>query len=342
MGMVALALELPGYLSFGRVHVMVYGIFAAIGLVLALMLSQRTALLAGVRQERLWDAGVFGVIAAFITSRALLVAAAPPAFFRDPVSIMTLPSLTYSGLLITVLLVGGWLWWKHIPVLDALDAWAPCAALVWALLSVGHFEEGTDAGMPSNLPWAVVTSGDTRLGRVHPVQLYTMAAAMLLCLVLMRRLAHRRRAGDVAALGLLAGGCASFVLDMLRQPVESFGQAWLDPSQWAAAAAMLAGAVLMAALTPAAKTAVIRTRTDMAAFLDDFVAVRGRMDTSVMKHTVFHDTLLVDVQDRFFSLPREFPPEDKDLAWCNEEGLRLLTWYAIQLRGPGKPAKEEG
>jgi len=44
---------------------------------------------------------------------------------------------------------------------------------------------------------------------------------------------------------LLAGGVASFLLDMITQPVESGGRGWLDPAQWVAVGAMLVGGLLL-------------------------------------------------------------------------------------------------
>jgi phosphatidylglycerol:prolipoprotein diacylglycerol transferase len=236
-----LSFVVPGFIRVGGLRLPVYGIFAAFGLVAALWLSQRTALKVGLAANKLWDAGVFAVIAAFVASRALLVAFDLRAFLKFPLLVLALPSLTYGGMLLTGLVVLCWLLWKRVPVRDALDAWAPCAALLAAVLSVAHFVEGTDAGMPTSMPWGVVTPGDTVLGRVHPVQIYAAVVALGLCFVLLWRLPRRRFAGEVAALGLTVGGAASFLLDMVRQPVESFGSSVLDPGQFVALAAVIAG-----------------------------------------------------------------------------------------------------
>jgi phosphatidylglycerol---prolipoprotein diacylglyceryl transferase len=240
----ATAMEVPGFVRVGGVHVPVYGIFAALGLIAALWLSQRTAVKVGLSANALWDAGVFAVIAAFVASRVLLVAFDLPAFLKFPLLVLALPSLTYGGMILTGLMVWGWLRWKRMPVLEVLDAWAPCAALLAAVLSVAHFVEGTDAGMPTSLPWGVVTPGDTVLGRVHPVQIYAAVFAVGMCIVLSRRLPRRKFAGEAAALGMMVGGATAFLLDMLQQPVESSGNSLLDPGQFVALAAMLAGAWL--------------------------------------------------------------------------------------------------
>jgi phosphatidylglycerol:prolipoprotein diacylglycerol transferase len=238
----AVASFAPGFIRVGGVHVPVYGIFAAFGLVAALWVSQRTARVVGLSANKLWDAGVFAVIAAFVVSRLLLVAFDLKAFLKYPLLVLALPSLTYGGMILTGLMVWGWLRWKRMSVRDVMDAWAPCAALLAAVLSVAHFVEGTDAGMPTRLPWGVVTPGDSVLGRVHPVQIYAAIAALGLGSFLLWRLPRRRFSGEVAAVALMAGGGLAFLLDMMQQPVESFGDAWLDPGQFVALAAMLAGA----------------------------------------------------------------------------------------------------
>jgi len=241
------ALAVPGFLRLGRWQVPVFGIFAAVGLVGALWLSQRTAKLVGIDEDKLWDAGMFALVAAFVASRVLLVAMDLKAFLAYPVLVLALPSLTYGGMALTAGLVWIYLRWKKLPVLDVMDAWAPCAALLAAVLSLGHFFEGTDAGMPTRLPWGVVTLGDHVLGRVHPVQLYALVAALGICEWTLIRLKRRKRAGEAAGLALVAGGVVSFLLDMMSQPVDSFGEAWLDPSQWVALGAVLCGAWILVA-----------------------------------------------------------------------------------------------
>jgi len=102
-------MSVPGFVRVGGVHVPVYGIFAALGLIAALLLSQRTAVKVGLSANALWDAGVFAVIAAFVASRTLLVAFDLQAFLKFPLLVLALPSLTYGGMALTGLMVWGWL-----------------------------------------------------------------------------------------------------------------------------------------------------------------------------------------------------------------------------------------
>lgn len=233
---------LPNQLRLGPLRWSMEGVFAATGLILALWLSLRTARRVGLRPEAVWDAGLFGVMAAFVLSRLLLIGDDPHAFLRLPLVLLMLPSFTGSGMVLTALAVVAYLRWKGVRLLPVMDAWAPCAALLAAMLSLGGFFGGVRPGMPESLPRGGAAGGVTRL---YPVQLYAAAAAVVLLVVLIAMLERRLRSGVVAGVALVAGGAVSFLLDMLTQPAEIAGSAWLDPVQWIALGAMLAGAFLL-------------------------------------------------------------------------------------------------
>ncbi|MDE1154767.1 MAG: prolipoprotein diacylglyceryl transferase [Acidobacteriaceae bacterium] len=236
---------LPGTIGLGPVRLPVFALFATAGLMAALTLSQRTARRLGLDADRLWDAGIFAVAAAFVASRALLIAQNWKVFRMAPMLVLALPSLTGSGILLTALATLLYLRAKRLPLRRSFDAWAPSMALLTVFLQVGHFFEGTEAGMPTAKPWGILTPGDTVLGRTQPVQLFAATLALLLTLWLYRGAAHTSlRAGALAARAFLFGGLASFLLDMLRQPVAQDASLPLDPSQIAALAAIAAGSLL--------------------------------------------------------------------------------------------------
>jgi phosphatidylglycerol:prolipoprotein diacylglycerol transferase len=232
---------IPGIVRVGNLRFSVFGLLAAVGLIAAISMSQRTAKLAGIPAQRLWDAGVFSVAAALVISRVLLVAEDPQAFVRYPLIVLSLPSLTYAGIVLTVISTLAYLRVKQVPVKAALDAWTPCAAIFSGALSIAHFVEGTDAGMPTSLPWGLVTPGDTVLGRVHPVQIYLLLAAIYLFFDTLRLLRRPHAAGTIFAHGLYLGGGLFFLLDMLAQPAEVQSASLLDPGQYIALACIAVG-----------------------------------------------------------------------------------------------------
>jgi phosphatidylglycerol:prolipoprotein diacylglycerol transferase len=339
-GLHLVAMVLPGYLRLGRWHLPVYAIFAAVGLVGALLLGERTAKLVGIAEDKLWDAGMFAVVAAFVASRVLLVVMDVKVFMAYPVLVLALPSLTYGGMAITAGLVWIYLRWKKLPVLDVLDAWAPCAALLAAVLSLGHFIEGTDAGMPTRLPWGVVTPGDTVLGRVHPVEVYEMVLALAMCWVLLGVLGFRRRAGEAAGLALLVGGVISFGLDMVRQPLDTFGGAWLDPSQWVALGAVVVGAGI---LSYAEKPSVQHyeespTGEEVAAMLESMVAGTAKpYDHEKIEYGRFQNPVLLELKQCWPDL-WEGPHRGRI---SQEESDRIMLDYVRRLRGGGERSVKE-
>jgi len=224
----------PTLLHFGHITLPTFGVLAAVGLMAALSLSLRTAVVAGLSPDRLWNAGLFVLLSAFVLSRLLLVVMYLHTFLTYPILLLAVPSLTPLGLVLTAIVTVLYLRMRRLPLLTTLDAWAPCATLVWAFLALGHFAEGSDPGLPTTLPWGIaMMRGGIRL---HPLALYAVIGAVSLTVVLLRQLSHRRYRGDTAAFALAAVGIAQFLLTFLRQPdpsVELLGNI-LDPIQWVA------------------------------------------------------------------------------------------------------------
>jgi phosphatidylglycerol---prolipoprotein diacylglyceryl transferase len=240
----------PYLLHSGHLLLPTFGVLAAVGLMAALTLSLRTATLvgpgaAGLHPEKLWNAGLFTLLSAFALSRLLLIVANFHDFLRYPILLLMVPSLTTGGILLTILATAIYLRIRNLPLLDTLDAWSPCATLAWAFLALGHFAEGTDAGLPTTLPWGVAIPPSAT--RLHPVALYAAIAAALLTAVLLRQLSHRHHPGDTFALALATSGTAQFLLTFFRQPFPD--STLLDPIQWIALG-MIAVAGLILLLQP--------------------------------------------------------------------------------------------
>lgn len=233
----------PNLFHLGHFTLPTFGALAALGLVAALLLSERTARLADISPQKLWDAGIFAVIAAFLLSRLLLIAAYWQTFRAFPILALAVPSLTATGLTLTVAATVAWLYFHRIPLLRALDAWAPCGALVWAALALGHFAEGSDPGMPTTLPWGLPPMPGEAV-HLHPVALYVAAAALLLEVAALQLLRRQPAAGTTAAATLAVAGLAQFLLSFLRQPgTTTFLN--LDLLQITAICMILAGLALL-------------------------------------------------------------------------------------------------
>lgn len=235
------------FLSFGRLQLPVFGLFAAAGLMAAMALGLRTSRMAGIDRDAFWDLGMVAVFSAFLLSRALLVVENLRIFFSYPLLVLELPSLTAGGLLLTGIAALAYLTRRRLPLLGVLDAAAPCAALLGAALEFGRVADGTREGMPTKAGWAIGSA----FGRVHPVEIYSAIGWLAVCAALLWLLARTRRAGETAAWGLVLGGLLVFALDFFHLPAVLYGNGWLDKIQWEAVALMGGGCLTLVFLPDA-------------------------------------------------------------------------------------------
>ena len=234
----------PILLHFGHLVLPTFGVLAALGLMGALFLSLRTARLRGISGDALWNAGLFAIFVAFLSSRVLLVMTNLRSFLAAPVLLLMMPSLTAGGLLVTVLVTAVWLRRHRLPWLAVFDAWAAPGTLLWMALALGHLAEGSDPGLPARR-FGLATS--LAGYREQPVALYVALSALLLTVLLFARTHSRQTPGRVAALGLSCAGVVQFLLTFLRLPYLYPGPtllALLDPIQWVALALTLCGGML--------------------------------------------------------------------------------------------------
>ena len=235
----------PYLFHSGHLLLPTFGVLAAVGLMSALTLSLRTAATVGIIPDKLWNAGLFTLLSAFVLSRILLIATNLHNFLSYPILLLMVPSLTAAGIFLTIVATTIYLHLRHLPLLDTLDAWAPCATLTWAFLALGHFAEGSDAGLPTTLPWGLRIPPDRT--PLHPVALYAAIAASVLTIFLLRQLPHRHRPGNILALALAVTGAIQFLLTFFRQPYPY--ESLLDPIQWIALG-MIAAAGFILLLQP--------------------------------------------------------------------------------------------
>lgn len=242
------ALTAACFAVFGGLHIPAYPFIAIAGMLAALWLSLRTAPERGLDPDALWDAGVFAIVAAFVLSRllgfVLLLAIEHGRLTFSLRDVLAFSSISYLSLLVTAVTVLLWLRWKRLPLLRSMDAWSPCGALLWSALSIADAASGAGDGLPTRLRWGVRLAGSSGGTRVHPVALYTGAAALALCATLLALLRRVRLPGRVAGVGLITAGVLAFLLDMLRLPEQPLANNLLDVSQWLALASILCGACL--------------------------------------------------------------------------------------------------
>ena len=161
-------------LQIGPLALPVYPISLLLAFWVGLALSARAARRLGLDGDHIWNAGLYGLLAAIIVGRLGHVIAFWPAYRLQPLDIVGLNAQAFlwgPGLLAGVI-VAAWYIHRHkLPWVTVLDAVAPGVLVGLVIASLGALLAGNDVGAPANLPWAVELWGVSR----HPVQLYARA-----------------------------------------------------------------------------------------------------------------------------------------------------------------------
>jgi phosphatidylglycerol:prolipoprotein diacylglycerol transferase len=254
----------PVLFHIGSILIPAYGASAALGVLLALFLTQRTARTAGLNAGLVWNQCVVALFAALIASRVLLVALNWTALRIHPGWMLALamvhhPLLAAFGVLVAAL--AGVLYgrWQHLPLWSTADALAGPVALGLAfeqfgtLLAGSGYGTGVDGGVAAHWavtythPMAARWSGSPLGIPLHPVQACSALAFLALSIFLLVWLRFRRQAGDAFGLLLLGSGVAVFFTEFWRDR-EGRGALLggaLDGPQLAAVVLVIAGGLVL-------------------------------------------------------------------------------------------------
>ncbi len=250
----------PVLFHIGAVVVPAYGTLAALGVLAALVLAQRTARVCAVNPAQVWNLGIVALFAALVGSRLLLVFANWRDLSRHPSWLFGLgmvhhPLVGAAAALCGVLAGLACARWQRLPVARTADALAAPLALGLAFEQVGALLAGSGYGTSTTARWAVTYNSflaarwsGTPLGvPLHPVQAYAALAHLTIAVCLLLWLPLRRQAGDLAGLWMMMTGATVFVTELWRDPVGrgSFFGGALDGPQLAAIALVLAGGVML-------------------------------------------------------------------------------------------------
>lgn len=248
----------PVLFHIGSILIPSYGAVAALGVLLALFLAQRTARLAGVEPSQVWNLCVVALFAAIAAQRLLLVAANWSNLERHPAWMLTLamvhhPLLAAVGVLAGAVAAAFYGRWRNLSLWPTADALAAPLALGLAFEQIGALLAGSGFGIEASpkLPWAVTyTNGlaarwsGTPLGiPLVPVQGYAALGFLALAVLLYVWMPLRAQAGDAAGIGLLGVGAIVFLTEIWRDP-EGRGailHGVLDAPQIAGVLLVLAG-----------------------------------------------------------------------------------------------------
>jgi phosphatidylglycerol---prolipoprotein diacylglyceryl transferase len=250
----------PVLFNIGALLIPSYGAVAALGVLLALVLGQRTARIAGMVPAQVWNLSITALFAALIGSRILLLVLNWRDVKEHPMWMLGLATIHHPLLVIAGMAPGGlaafvYARWQRLPLLNTADTLAAPITLGIACEQLGALLAGSAFGTDTHVRWAVTYtnplaarwSGAPLGVPVHPVQAYAAIAFLTLALLLLVILPARRQHGDVAGVALMGAGVIVFVTEFWRD-WEGRGallRGALDGPQVASIVMVLAGAVLL-------------------------------------------------------------------------------------------------
>ena len=250
----------PVLFHLGPIVVPSYGVLAALGVLLALALLLRTARLAGLNPNPLWNLAIVALFAALVGSRLVLLVLNWTLVRTHPAWLLGLalvhhPLVAGIGSVFAIAAVIPYGRRQLLPLRPTLDAFAAPAALALSCEQLGALLSGSGYGTATTVRWAVVYthplaaqwSGAPLFVPVHPVQFYAALAFLLIAVALLLWMPRSLRQGDVAGAALLALGTAIYVTEFFRDPEGrgSLLNGAVDGPQLASVVLVLLGAILL-------------------------------------------------------------------------------------------------
>jgi phosphatidylglycerol:prolipoprotein diacylglycerol transferase len=250
----------PVLFHIGSLLIPSYGALAAAGVLLTLVLAQRTARIVAVSPSHVWNVCVVALFVALVGSRLLLAVLNWGELLRHPLWIFGLaiihsPVLAVAGVMMGAVAALFYMGHERMPWTDTLDALSPPLVVGLACEQWGALLAGAGYGTETSAGWGIVYTdplaqrwSGTPLGvPLHPVQAYAALGYMLLAVLLLTRLRARRQPGDVAGMALMGLGVVVYLTELWRDP-EGRGQVlsgFFDGPQLAAIVMVLAGGVVL-------------------------------------------------------------------------------------------------
>jgi phosphatidylglycerol:prolipoprotein diacylglycerol transferase len=217
----------PELFRIGDFPINTYGVLLALAFLAALLVAARLAARDGLPRERIFDLGLWLLLAAIVGSKVLLLVVEPE-YRAAPLRLLSLDFLRsggvfYGGFLGAVITAYVLVRQYKLPWWRTADAFAPGIALGQAIGRQGCFAAGCCWGKPTTLPWGVRFSelGQQVTGvpidtHLHPTQLYESFAAFIFFALLIWL--HRRKTFNgqvILAYGVLYGA-ARFIIEFFR------------------------------------------------------------------------------------------------------------------------------
>jgi len=218
----------PEVFHIGSFFLPTYGLLVAIAFLMALWVTGRLAVRAGLNQESVLNLGIYCALAGIVGAKVMMIVL-DPAVRTNLGEIFSLSTLQAAGIFyggFAAALVMAFLYTrsKHLPALKTADTFAPGVALGHAIGRLGCFSAGCCWGLPTHFPWAVTFTNPKAKDLVgvplgvplHPTQLYESFAELLIFGILYSRFVKPHRDGSIISQYLVLYGIVRFLVEFVR------------------------------------------------------------------------------------------------------------------------------
>ena len=219
----------PDLFHFGQLTIPTYGVLAAAGLIIGLIICVRYGVREGFDEDSCWNMGVISIFVGIVGAKLLLLVVDWNFYSQHLNEVFTWRMLQsggvwYGGLIGAVSAGIIYAVLHHWPVLKTADAYAPGIAFGHSLGRLGCLAAGCCYGKPTDVKWGIVftnpvaekLTGTPLHVRLHPTQIYEWAAEFAIFLVLVWLYKRRTRYGQVAGTYLFLFGIARFIIEFWR------------------------------------------------------------------------------------------------------------------------------
>ncbi len=216
----------PILFQFGSLTVYSYGFMLALAILAGTLWLMRKVERKEVSGQFVIDFVLLGTVAGVIGSRLVYILLYDPGYYLShPLQIFMLQQgglAFYGAVLFSLIAAIIYLRWTKIPVLAFLDLAAPSLMLGYAIARIGCFLNGCCYGLPTSLPIGMVFPVVDDLPR-YPTQLFSLAAGLLIFLILEWVSPRIRFRGQVVALLFILYGVTRSVIELFRENSTFWG-----------------------------------------------------------------------------------------------------------------------
>lgn len=248
----------PTLLEFGRFSLHSYGVMLALSFLLGIYLASCRARKRGVEVQYVLDLSVYIILAAVIGSRMAYIVFHLSDYRNvlDMIAIWQGGATLYGGLLLSVAVSYYFSLKRKINFWLLADIMSPSIALGMVFTRIGCFLSGCCFGSPTSVPWGVIFPPTSPAGiyarsftgeavALHPAQLYSSLASLIIVLALLTIEKRFHKQGGVFGAFLVLYGIDRFTVDFFRFYESNMVAIGLSLNQLLSIALVLCGLFLL-------------------------------------------------------------------------------------------------